>query len=46
MSRAYRFPPQETKLRGGKRATVPVLDAPPVTVSIDAFDRTKQEIAI
>lgn len=46
MSRTYRFPPQETKLRGGKRATVPVFDAPPATVSIDAFDRTKQEIAV
>ena len=46
MSRIYRFPPQETKLRGGKRATVPVFDAPPATVSIDALDRTKQEIAV
>ena len=46
MSRTYRFPLQETKLRGGKRATVPVFDAPPATVSIDSFDRTKREIAI
>ena len=34
MARTYRFPPQETKLRGGKKATVPVVDGPPVTVSI------------
>lgn len=46
MSRTYRFPPQETKLRDGKRATVPVLDAPPTTVSIDAFDRTKRQITV
>ncbi|MEQ8229681.1 MAG: TM0106 family RecB-like putative nuclease [Rhodospirillales bacterium] len=46
MSRIYRFPTQETKLRGGKRATVPVFDAPPATVSIDALDRTKREVAV
>lgn len=46
MSRTYRFPPQETKLRGGKRATVPVFDAPPATVSIDAFDPRKREITV
>ncbi len=29
-ARSYRFPPQETKLRAGKKATVPVFDGPPV----------------
>ena len=46
MSRTYRFPLQETKLRDGKRATVPVFDAPPATVNIDALDPTKREIAV
>ena len=46
MSRTYRFLPQGTKLRGGKNATVPVFDAPPATVSIDALDLSKREIAV
>lgn len=46
MSRTYLFPPQETKLRRGKRATVPVFDAPPATVSIDTLDRAKRKIAV
>ncbi len=46
MSRTYRFPPQETKLRGGKRATVAVFDALPAPVGIDALDRNKREIAV
>ncbi len=44
--RTYRFPPQETKLRGGKKATVPVPDGFPATVNIDVFDRTERKIAI
>lgn len=46
MARTYRFPPQETKLRSGKNATVPVVDGPPATVSVNVLDRTKREIAI
>jgi uncharacterized protein len=46
LARTYRFPPQETKLRAGKKATVPVLDGPPTTVNIDAFNRTGREITI
>jgi len=46
MARTYSFPQQETKLRGGKKATVPVLDAPPTTVNIDALDRTGREIVV
>jgi predicted RecB family nuclease len=46
LARTYRFPPQETKLRGGKKATVPVLDGPPATVSVDALDRTAREITV
>ena len=37
--RAYRFPPQETKLREGGKATVPGIDGPPSTVAIEALDR-------
>lgn len=46
MSRTYRFPLQETKLRTGNKATVPVFDAAPATVNIHALDLTKQEIAV
>lgn len=46
MARTYRFPPQETKLRGGRSATVPVHDGPPATVSIAALDRTAREITL
>ncbi|GAU83918.1 superfamily I DNA and RNA helicases and helicase subunits [Bosea sp. BIWAKO-01] len=46
MARTYRFPPQETKLRGGKNATVPVVDGAPATVSIEALDRTAREITV
>jgi predicted RecB family nuclease len=46
MARNYRFPPQETKLRGGKQATVPVIDGPPATVGIEALDRTANEITV
>lgn len=44
--RRYRFPLQETKLRGGKKATVPVRDGPPATVSIEALDRKAREITL
>ena len=46
MARTYRFPQQETKLRGGKNATVPVVDGPPATVSIQDMDRTAREITV
>ncbi|AMS45371.1 TM0106 family RecB-like putative nuclease [Aminobacter aminovorans] len=46
MARTYRFPPQETKLRSGKQATVPVVDGPPATVSIEALDRIAREITV
>lgn len=44
--RRYRFPLQETKLRAGRKATVPVIDGPPVTVSIEELDRSERIIAI
>ena len=46
MVRTYRFPVQETKLRKGKKATVPVADGPPVTVTIEDMDRTALEITV
>ncbi|MCL1630126.1 TM0106 family RecB-like putative nuclease [Roseibaca sp. V10] len=46
MARTYRFPSQETKLRGGRSATVPVHDGPPATISIAALDRTAREITL
>lgn len=46
MARTYRFPQQETKLRGGRNATVPVVDGPPATVSIQDMDRTGREITV
>lgn len=46
MARTYRFPPQETKLRSGRGATVPVLDGPPATVSIDSLDSAQRVITI
>jgi uncharacterized protein len=44
--RRYRFPLQETKLRAGRKATVPVIDGPPASVSIEELDRTTRFIAI
>jgi predicted RecB family nuclease len=44
--RRYRFPLQETKLRAGRKATVPVIDGPPATVSIEELDRSQRIIAI
>lgn len=46
MARTYRFPQQETKLRGGRNATVPVVDGPPATVSIQEMDRTGRQITV
>lgn len=46
MARTYRFPQQETKLRGRRNATVPVVDGPPATVSIQHMDRTAREITV
>jgi uncharacterized protein len=45
-ARSYCFPPQETKLRTGKKATVPVFDGPPVTVSIEEMDRRTRQIIV
>lgn len=45
-ARSYRFPLQETKLRGGKKATVPVFDGPPVSVSIEGMDRRTRQISV
>lgn len=45
-TRSYRFPPQETKLRVGKKATVPVFDGPPASVSIEVLDRKAREITV
>ncbi|MBC2802391.1 TM0106 family RecB-like putative nuclease [Rhizobium ruizarguesonis] len=45
-ARSYRFPPQETKLRGGKRATVPIFDGPPISVSIEEMDRRTRQITV
>ena len=46
MARTYRFPQQETKLRTGRSATVPVHDGPPATISIANLDRTAHEITL
>jgi uncharacterized protein len=45
-ARSYTYPPQETKLRGGKKATVPVFDGPPMTVGIESMDRRAREITV
>ncbi|GEQ99338.1 nuclease [Iodidimonas gelatinilytica] len=44
--RSYTYPEQETKLRGGKKATVPVFDGPPTTVGIEAMDRRARQITV
>ncbi|WP_370205190.1 TM0106 family RecB-like putative nuclease, partial [Pararhodobacter marinus] len=46
VARRYVFPPQETKLRAGKRATVPVLDVSPVRVNIEELDPRRREILV
>lgn len=45
-TRRYRFPPQETKLRGGKKATIPVFNGPPVSVGIEEMDRKAQLVTV
>ncbi len=45
-ARSYTYPPQETKLRGGKKATVPVFDGAPMTVGIESMDRRAREITV
>lgn len=45
-ARSYRFPLQETKLRPGKAATVPVFDGPPISVSITDMDRKARQVTV
>ena len=45
-ARRYRFPVQETKLRPGKKVTVPVFDGAPVSVNIEEMDRRRREITV
>lgn len=45
-ARRYSYPPQETKLRGGNKATVPVFDGPPTTVGIEVMDHRAREITV
>ncbi|MDG1370924.1 MAG: TM0106 family RecB-like putative nuclease [Paracoccaceae bacterium] len=45
-ARSYTYPPQETKLQGGKKATVPVFDGPPTTVGIESMDRRARQITV
>lgn len=45
-SRSYSFPLQETKLRPGKGATLPVFDGPPISVSITDMDRRLRQITV
>lgn len=45
-ARSYRFPSQETKLRPGKGATVPVFDGPPISVSIADMDRKARQVTV
>ncbi|WP_199725281.1 DEAD/DEAH box helicase [Gemmobacter lutimaris] len=45
-ARSYRFPLQETKLRPGKSATVPVFDGPPISVSITEMDRKRRQVTV
>ncbi|MBY5462064.1 TM0106 family RecB-like putative nuclease [Rhizobium leguminosarum] len=45
-ARSYRFPPQETKLRVGKKATMPVFDGPPASIGIEMLDRKTREITL
>jgi len=45
-ARSYTYPEQETKLRGGKKATVPVFDGPPTGVGIESMDRRARETTV
>jgi uncharacterized protein len=45
-TRSYRFPPQETKLRAGKRATVPVFNGSPTSVTIHDMNLNGRRITV
>ena len=45
-ARRYTYPEQETKLRSGKKATVPMFDSPPTTVGIETMDRRARQITV
>lgn len=45
-ARSYSFPLQETKLRAGKGATVPVFDGPPISVNITDIDLRARLITV
>ncbi len=45
VARTYRFPPQETKLRGGKKASIPTPEGF-TSVNIEAFDRSRRMITL
>lgn len=45
-ARSYSYPPQDTKLRVGKKATVPVADGAPATVSIEEMDSSARRITV
>ena len=45
-ARSYRFPLQETKLRPGKGASVPVSDGPPISVTITDMDRRRRQVTV
>ena len=45
-ARTYSYLQQETKLRVGKKATVPVFDGAPISVVVEAMDRVKRQITI
>lgn len=45
VQRSYRFPAQESKLRGGKKASIPTPDGF-TSVSIEEFDRTGRTITL
>lgn len=44
--RQYRFPPQESKLRQGKKATVPVAGGTPAGVTIHELDRRAHRVTL
>jgi len=45
VQRSYRFPAQESKLRGGKKASIPTPEGF-TSVSIEEFDRTRRTITL
>lgn len=45
-ARRYTYPEQETKLRSGKKATVPVFGGPPTTVGIEVMDRRARQVTV